>query len=82
MIYGEDYLYSGLDTLLLLRVVDKLRKVGAISRDRAVTAKEADLDSQETQWLGYLAGGTFSNIKRTREGRYYTNKSFTNFAYT
>ncbi len=65
------YLLSGLDAVLELRIIDKLRKSGAVSRDEAVTPKQADLNHQEIGWLGYLAGGTWSTIKKTKEGRYY-----------
>ena len=52
------------------RIVDKLRKAGAISRDKAVTPKAANLNLQEIGWLQYLVYDT-SKIKKTRDGRYY-----------
>jgi len=38
---------------------------------RAVTTEEAKLDLQEQQWLGYLAGGFLSKVKKTQDQRYY-----------
>jgi len=52
-------------------IVLKLEEAGAVSHDDAVTPVEAELDLAEARWLRYLAGGTFSKIKKTREGRYY-----------
>ena len=52
-------------------IVHKLRKVGAVSLKTAVTPMEAGLNSQERQWLRYLAGGFLSTIKKTEDGRYY-----------
>lgn len=49
-------------------IVHKLRKVGAVSLKTAVTS---GLNSQEHQWLRYLAGGFLSTIKKTEDGRYY-----------
>lgn len=63
-------LLSGLDAIMGLRIVEKLRKVGAVSRDKAVTPEAANLNSQEIGWLQYLAG-FLSTIKKTKDGRYY-----------
>jgi len=38
---------------------------------QAVTTEEAKLDLQEQQWLGYLAGGFLSKVKKTQDQRYY-----------
>lgn len=50
----------------------KLLLVGATSIDKAVTIEEADLDIEEQNWMGYVAGGLFSCVKKTRSRRYYT----------
>ena len=50
---------------------DKLRSVGATSMDKAVTIEEVDLDMQEINWLGYVAGGLFATVKKTKNKRYY-----------
>jgi hypothetical protein len=53
------------------RIIDKLLKRGATSREKAVTAQEAHLDVQEQNWLHYVAGGLASKVKKTRDKRYY-----------
>jgi len=45
--------------------------VGAVSKEKAVTVQEADLDVQERNWLVYIAGGLFSKVKKTKDKRYY-----------
>lgn len=64
-------MWAGLDYIISLRIVEKLRKVGAISINKAVTPERAKLNLQETEWLGYLAGGFLATIKKTKNGRYY-----------
>ena len=49
----------------------KLLAAGANSREKAVTIQEAHFDMQEQNWLNYIAGGLFANIKKTAEKRYY-----------
>jgi hypothetical protein len=49
----------------------KLLAVGANSKEKAVTVKDADFDMQELNWLDYIAGGLFANIKKTIDRRYY-----------
>jgi hypothetical protein len=53
------------------RIASKLCAVGANSRDKAVTAREADFDVPEQNWLGYVAGGLFALVKKTQDKRYY-----------
>ncbi|MGZ3733274.1 MAG: hypothetical protein ACXU9U_06005 [Parachlamydiaceae bacterium] len=53
------------------RIASKLRAVGANSRDKAVTAREADFDDPEQNWLNYIAGGLFALVKKTPDKRYY-----------
>jgi hypothetical protein len=59
----------------LLKVQDgiwtKLMAVEAVSEGKAVTAKEARFDSQEQNWLPYIAGGLLAKVKKTRDQRYY-----------
>ena len=49
----------------------KLLLAGATSIDKAVTIEEANLDMQEQNWLGYVAGGLFAAVKKTKNRRYY-----------
>jgi hypothetical protein len=50
---------------------DKLRSVGATSKDKAVTIEEANLNMQELNWLSCIAGGMFAHVKKTKNKRYY-----------
>jgi hypothetical protein len=62
------------------RIASKLRAVGAYSKDKAVTAQEADFDAPEQNWLDYIAGGLFALVKKTQDKRYYIT-TFCNFQY-
>ena len=53
------------------RIVNKLEKAGATSREKAVTIEEADLDLQEQQGLGYFAGAFLGEVKKTEDKRYF-----------
>ena len=52
-------------------LIRKFRKVGATSKEKAVTFDEADLDLQEQYWLDYFAGVFLGRIKKTEDHRYY-----------
>jgi len=49
----------------------KLLAVGATSKEKAATSQEANLDIQEQNWIHYIAGGLFANVKQTTDGRFY-----------
>lgn len=49
----------------------KLIAVGATSREKAVTSREAQFDMQEQNWINYIAGGLFAMVKKTGDGRFY-----------
>ena len=53
------------------KIVAKLEKVGATSKEQAVTIEKAGLDLEEQQWLNYVAGGLDSRVKKTKDNRYY-----------
>jgi hypothetical protein len=53
------------------KILNKLRKAGALSKDNAVTIREAELDLQEQMWLDYFAGAFLGKIKKTQDQRYY-----------
>jgi hypothetical protein len=53
------------------RIASKLKAAGANSQDKAVTAQEADFDFPEQNWLNYIAGGLFAQVKKTQDKRYY-----------
>jgi hypothetical protein len=56
------------------KILHKLRKAGATSKDSAVTIGEADLDYQEQMWLDYFAGAFLGRIKKTGDRRYYIQR--------
>jgi hypothetical protein len=55
------------------RIIAKLLATDATSSETAVTAKEAHLDTQEQNWLHYVAGGLNSKVKKTKDKRYYVS---------
>ncbi len=61
----------GLQFVIHYRIIAKLKKAGATSKEKAVTVKEAKLDAQEQKWLGYFAGAFLGKIKKTKNKRYY-----------
>jgi hypothetical protein len=67
---------SGTISEMQQRIAFKLIAVGAISRDKAVTIREASFDDPEQNWLGYIAGGLFALVKKTQDKRYYVAPYF------
>lgn len=55
------------------RIKNKLVKAGATSHEKAVTAEQAQLDSQEENWIHYIAGGMFAGVKKTHANLYYVS---------
>ena len=53
------------------RIISKIKKAGATSKNKAVTIEEAELDLQEQHWLNYFAGAFLGEIKKTADKRYY-----------
>jgi hypothetical protein len=64
---------SGLIFKMQYRIRAKLETAGATSIDKAVTIEEADFNQQELNWLNYVAGGLVSEVKKTKDRRYYIN---------
>ena len=62
---------SGIQFKMRYRIVSKIEKAGATSKEKAVTIEEANLDWPEQQWLGYFAGTFLGEIKKTEDQRYY-----------
>jgi len=62
---------SGVQFKMHYKILHKLKKAGAVSKDRAVTIREAALDYQEQMWLDYFAGAFLGRIKKTEDRRYY-----------
>jgi hypothetical protein len=53
----------------------KLLAARAVSREEAVTVQDAHFDMQELNWLSYIAGGLFADVKKTTDRRYYVTVS-------
>ena len=68
---SKDLSSYGIQYKMQYRLVYKLEKAGAISKETAVTFQEADLDVQEQYWLNYFAGAFLGKIKKTKNNRYY-----------
>jgi hypothetical protein len=62
---------SGTVFAMQQRIIAKLLATDATSTIKAVTAQEAHLDTQEQNWLHYVAGGLNSKVKKTKDKRYY-----------
>jgi hypothetical protein len=62
---------SGIQFKMRYRIVSKIEKAGATSKEKAVKIGETELDLEELQWLDYFAGGFLSTIKKTEDKRYY-----------
>jgi hypothetical protein len=63
--------FSGTLYAMRQRIIDKLLNVNATSKEKAVTAQQANLDVQEQNWLRYVAGGFLASVKKTKDKRYY-----------
>lgn len=62
---------SGIQFKMEYRLISKLRKASATSKEKAVTIEEADLDLLEMYWLDYFAGAFMGKVKKTEDHRYY-----------
>jgi len=62
---------SGIQFKMKQRIIHKLEKAGATSKEKAVTVEEAKLNLLEQYWLNYFAGSFLGSIKKTRDHRYY-----------
>ena len=62
---------SGIHFKMRQKIINKLKKAGATSKEEAVTIDEAELDLLEQQWLNYFAGSFLGKIKKTEDRRYY-----------
>ncbi len=57
-------------------IIAKLLAMDATSREKAVTAQEANLSTKEKNWLCYIAGGLFAKVKKTKDHKYYLAKYY------
>ena len=67
----RDLTLSGLQFRMRYKIVSKLEKAEATSKEKAVTIEEAGLDPQEQRWLNYFAGAFLGKIKKTEDQRFY-----------
>jgi len=66
-----DLALSGIHFRMRQKIIDKLRKAGATSKEKAATIEEARFDLEELQWLNYFVGIFLGKIKKTKDRRYY-----------
>jgi hypothetical protein len=74
---GENYTETGAITFLKMEnsIRAKLLAARAVSREEAVTVQDAHFNMQEQNWLDYVAGGLFADVKKTTDRRYYVTVS-------
>jgi hypothetical protein len=51
----------------------KLLALGATSKEKAITSRQAHFSIKEINWINYIAGGMFAKVKKTRDGRFYVS---------
>lgn len=62
---------SGIIYAIEARLRSKLVSLGATSKDKALTSKQANFNLEELRWIDYIAGGMFAKVKKTVDGRFY-----------
>lgn len=62
---------SGLFYIVQAMIRSKLVAVGTTSSEKAVTTQQAHFSMKEVNWIDYIAGGMFAEIKKTGDGRFY-----------
>ena len=62
---------SGIQFKMRYKIISKLKKARATSKEKAVTVEKAELGLQEQKWLNYFAGAFLGRIKKTEDKRYY-----------
>ena len=65
--------FSGIAFRMEESIKAKLIEIGATSKTRAVAIQDTNLDTQELNWLDYIAGGLFAQVKKTNDRRYYVS---------
>ena len=65
--------FSGIAFRMEESIKAKLIEIGATSKTRAVAIQDTNLDTQELNWLDYIAGGLFALVKKTNDRRYYVS---------
>ena len=62
---------SGIIYGIEARIKSKLMSLGATSKEKALTSKQANFNLEELRWINYIAGGMFAKVKKTSDNRYY-----------
>jgi hypothetical protein len=62
---------SGILWAVQAGIRSKLVAMGATSQDKAATSQQARFSMKEVNWIDYIAGGMFAEIKKTGDGRFY-----------
>ena len=62
---------SGIQYKMRHRLIHKLEKMGATSKEKALTCEQAQFEPQEMYWISYFAGEFLGKIKKTKNHRYY-----------
>lgn len=62
---------SGIVYAVEAGIRSKLVSIGATSKEKAVTGKQAHFSIKENNWINYIAGGFCAEVKKTKDGRFY-----------
>ena len=62
---------SGIVYAVEAGIRSKLVSMGATSKEKAVTSKQAHFSIKENNWINYIAGGFCAEVKNTKDGRFY-----------
>ena len=63
---------SGIQFKMQQKIIHKLERAGATSKEKAVTIEQASMDIVEESWLDYFAGDYLGQIIKTENSKYYT----------
>jgi hypothetical protein len=71
-----DLFTSGIQYKMRQRLIRRFETVGAISKNTAVSSKDAKLDLQEQYWLPYFGGSFIASIKKPTDDQLYYLKNY------
>ena len=64
---------SGVQFKMRYKIISRLKKAGATSKQDALPVEKIGFDLQERHWLNYFAGAFMGAIQKTPDHRYYVN---------